>query len=1270
MATAPCVTIPSPAQFFREGPPEIIKPVTLADLREWLDNMRGPTAADGMFARAIITRLQYDPEAQSVDLPPPLAPMYLRVLTDEPTEAKLSEWTSDWPDDMQQALSFLYQLCHFECRVLSHPALEDICSRHPFDADAWGIIQLTRGLVMARPGATAPLPLSADTITQIIFPAARQLQLALASPQAPAPWNLNVIDKIPLVGVSRYAPAYQALIVNGRYVISLDEPWTDRFMISKTGVSPAVCAITNTRPRTVGQSVDDPQAEALERAVSHIQANHSLLTGTVHNLQRTVQVGFADQQRQLDGWDAWYENEYSPGNPDAHLSWAYDPEDGAVEYIDAEYLSQRGRALRQASMPEQVSPEQTNTSATPSATINANAPANTNANTQQYTPFASPIAQGIAFHPVTQQAIPNTVAMSYWNQGLNNYANAGIQGNNAGHAPGQQQQPAVRPPLQAPAQAQAQAPPQGPAFAQPGAQAQAVLQASPMQRTPKLPRIQDPELFDGSLSGLEAVDWLDRLQLFWDFNMPLLQHQQVTYAVSRLQGDAKRWFDSALGQQYGRSGLGIPSTSFRDAFLQRYVLTASVRNARENWNALKQLDLDVHVFNDKYREAMHMVSLIPGGTAIDGSSAVRQYLKALRPAIRNKLLVLAGTNFNSLIADLTAIMKLAIDSQNQLDAASSYKASEQDSESGSSKKRIALFASKKNKKQKTAADQTPKQANRNAQGEPYIQQQGRGYVNAAPAAPVYNALPEPPAVAGNANANAVQQPHGGALPMGRGGPGPGGQHGRHAPARGRGGRVTPYLAHANWLMQMNAMQHDPPSMTTPPQVSETEIHVHSEKSTHPVNGISASVHLTPTHDTSEQPELKMLFSVSITGSKRLLQRKGKGQMKTVKALVDSGATKTFYSTRIQKFLNASSQPSMQVTFANGSKQDNVQAYSVNLVMDRYEHTVHGYCLDMPEQFDIILGQDWIQQHSADLLYSCNQLQFVEPGSSQTHILKVPPSLQSSHMNSLINNTIAEIQRSVKSGENALSDNPVTHMFMVHVTESSGLPNLHECQQAVAASISVDNLMPHTHQPNTAWGSHASGATKKMAASSETDHASGIPPDKPHVHTESLTADIEKLVQEFKDRFPADLPAGLPPEREGLAHAIPLQPGEHTPPAKRLYRLTEAEKAEVQRRVQELLDKGWIQPSHSPYGAPILFVGKKDGGLRMVVDYRALNQQTVKNKYPLPRVDDLFDELQGAQLFSCLDLQQAYHQGCMNQTYPRQHFVLTVVNMSTGYYLLV
>ena len=83
--------------------------------------------------------------------------------------------------------------------------------------------------------------------------------------------------------------------------------------------------------------------------------------------------------------------------------------------------------------------------------------------------------------------------------------------------------------------------------------------------------------------------------------------------------------------------------------------------------------------------------------------------------------------------------------------------------------------------------------------------------------------------------------------------------------------------------------------------------------------------------------------------------------------------------------------------------------------------------------------------------------------------------------------------------------------------------------------------------------------------------------------------------------------------------------------------------EIKKQIKELLEKGYIQRSSSPWGAPVLLVEKKDGSLRMVVDYRALNEVTIKNKYPLRMINDLFDQLQGAKVFSKIDLRSGYHQ---------------------------
>ncbi|KAJ9528398.1 hypothetical protein QJQ45_020321 [Haematococcus lacustris] len=121
----------------------------------------------------------------------------------------------------------------------------------------------------------------------------------------------------------------------------------------------------------------------------------------------------------------------------------------------------------------------------------------------------------------------------------------------------------------------------------------------------------------------------------------------------------------------------------------------------------------------------------------------------------------------------------------------------------------------------------------------------------------------------------------------------------------------------------------------------------------------------------------------------------------------------------------------------------------------------------------------------------------------------------------------------------------------------------------------------------------------------------------------------------------DMPAGLPPDR-GVGHTIRLEPG-HAPPYQRARRYSLKEMDEMRKQVAELLAKKLIEPSSSPYGAPVLFVQKRDGTLRMCIDFRALNKLTVRDRYPLPRIDDLFDRVQGKTVFSSLDLQSGYHQ---------------------------
>jgi hypothetical protein len=131
-----------------------------------------------------------------------------------------------------------------------------------------------------------------------------------------------------------------------------------------------------------------------------------------------------------------------------------------------------------------------------------------------------------------------------------------------------------------------------------------------------------------------------------------------------------------------------------------------------------------------------------------------------------------------------------------------------------------------------------------------------------------------------------------------------------------------------------------------------------------------------------------------------------------------------------------------------------------------------------------------------------------------------------------------------------------------------------------------------------------------------------------------------MVREFPYVFPEDL-SGLPPNRE-VDFTIELEPVT-APISWRPYRMAPPELAKMKKQLGELLEKGFIRPSTSPWGCPAIFVKKKDDILWMCIDYRPLNAVTIKNKYPLPRIDTLFDQLAGAKVFFKIDLRLGYHQ---------------------------
>ncbi|MCO5580910.1 hypothetical protein L7F22_034783 [Adiantum nelumboides] len=142
----------------------------------------------------------------------------------------------------------------------------------------------------------------------------------------------------------------------------------------------------------------------------------------------------------------------------------------------------------------------------------------------------------------------------------------------------------------------------------------------------------------------------------------------------------------------------------------------------------------------------------------------------------------------------------------------------------------------------------------------------------------------------------------------------------------------------------------------------------------------------------------------------------------------------------------------------------------------------------------------------------------------------------------------------------------------------------------------------------------------------------------------MQVDLElfNFLNQFQDVFIDDIPRELPPKRGDDDHMIELIPGS-SPPNKPPYRVSQAQQEEIMRQVNELVEKGMVRPSSSPFCSPVLLVQKKDGTYHICVDYRALNRITINDRFPVPRVEDLFDKLQGSTYFSRIELKSGYHQ---------------------------
>ena len=316
--------------------------------------------------------------------------------------------------------------------------------------------------------------------------------------------------------------------------------------------------------------------------------------------------------------------------------------------------------------------------------------------------------------------------------------------------------------------------------------------------------------------------------------------------------------------------------------------------------------------------------------------------------------------------------------------------------------------------------------------------------------------------------------------------------------------------------------------------------------------------------------------------------------KSATILIDSGSSGNFVSKQFvskhkleSRRLDSSSQHNVRL--ANGIVETTNQCIIGQLMIDDHHEQVELTVITL-KGYDIVLGMPWLEIHNPEVNWSTGTIR-----------------INDKHTFNAINNDHSLTKSSWNVNDRKSADvmciTELSALQFKRVAKKSGT----ELFLAIVRPVNGDKVV-----------------SSKANVSNGTEHVA-----------------VKNLLVKFKDVFPDDLPSGLPPKRD-VDHRIELLPGSE-PPTKAPYRMSPAQLDELKKQLNELLEKQFVQPSKSPFGAPVLFVKKKDGSTRMCIDYRALNKVTIKNKYPLPRVDELLDRLHGAKWFSKIDLRSGYHQ---------------------------
>ena len=334
---------------------------------------------------------------------------------------------------------------------------------------------------------------------------------------------------------------------------------------------------------------------------------------------------------------------------------------------------------------------------------------------------------------------------------------------------------------------------------------------------------------------------------------------------------------------------------------------------------------------------------------------------------------------------------------------------------------------------------------------------------------------------------------------------------------------------------------------------------------------------------------------------------------SIKLLIDTGASANFMSGKLAQALDLPVVPDFQglkVILADGQSARITGSVITPVCIGKYRAKIEFLITDLNPEFDAVLGYTWLRRH-CDLHLSKGVLAF--RNGSKVSCVRLPTTMTT------------EPSTRWHADHPTVTDSVGAGCFRQKGTVKTRL-HTDKSSHGRGPLLSSKQLAKLLRRGATAYLLYLQLGAQHLNAAS----TGGSSPGELYV---------EQLLVEFEDVFQD--PPGLPPMRN-VAHVAPLIPGSR-PPYRRNYRMTELERAELKRQLEELLKKGLIRPSVSPYGSPVIFVKKPTGELRLCIDYRAVNKLTVRNRYPLPRVDHLLDELKGSTIFSTIDLKAGYNQ---------------------------